>query len=58
MPVFVVGANFRSAPLELLERLAIDHEHVHTLLPGSPRKCEQTARSARSEQFRGVVMTR
>ena len=26
MPVFVVGANFRSAPLELLERLAIDHE--------------------------------
>ena len=42
MPVFVVGANFRSAPLELLERLAIDadlrpkalaglldQEHVH-----------------------------
>ena len=26
MPVFVVGANFRSAPLELLERLAIDPE--------------------------------
>jgi glutamyl-tRNA reductase len=26
VPVFVVGANFRSAPLELLERLAIDHE--------------------------------
>jgi glutamyl-tRNA reductase len=26
VPVFVVGANFRSAPLELLERLAIDPE--------------------------------
>ena len=26
MPVFVVGANFRSAPLELLGRLAIDAE--------------------------------
>jgi glutamyl-tRNA reductase len=26
VPVFVVGANFRSAPLELLERLAIDAE--------------------------------
>ena len=26
MPVFVVGANYRSAPLELLERLAIDAE--------------------------------
>ena len=26
MPVFVVGANFRSAPLELLERLAVDPE--------------------------------
>jgi glutamyl-tRNA reductase len=26
VPVFVVGANFRSAPLEMLERLAIDAE--------------------------------
>jgi glutamyl-tRNA reductase len=26
VPVFVVGANFRSAPLELLERLAVDPE--------------------------------
>ena len=26
MPVFVVGANFRSAPLGLLERLAVDPE--------------------------------
>ncbi|HET9291817.1 MAG TPA: glutamyl-tRNA reductase [Actinomycetes bacterium] len=26
MPVFVVGANYRSAPLELLERLALDAE--------------------------------
>jgi glutamyl-tRNA reductase len=26
VPVFVVGANFRSAPLELLERLAVDAE--------------------------------
>jgi glutamyl-tRNA reductase len=26
VPVFVVGANYRSAPLELLERLAIDAE--------------------------------
>ena len=34
MPVFVVGANFRSAPLELLERLAIDHEHRPKVLAG------------------------
>ena len=34
MPVFVVGANFRSAPLELLERLAIDHEHRPKALAG------------------------
>src|SRR6266498_5479664 len=26
MPVFVVGLNFKSAPLELLERLAVDPE--------------------------------
>jgi glutamyl-tRNA reductase len=34
MPVFVVGANFRSAPLELLERLAIDHERRPKALAG------------------------
>jgi glutamyl-tRNA reductase len=34
VPVFVVGANFRSAPLELLERLAIDHEHRPKALAG------------------------
>ena len=34
MPVFVVGANFRSAPLELLERLAIDAEHRPKALAG------------------------
>ena len=34
MPVFVVGANFRSAPLELLERLAIDPEHRPKALAG------------------------
>jgi glutamyl-tRNA reductase len=28
MPVFVVGLNFKSAPLELLERLAVDHERL------------------------------
>jgi glutamyl-tRNA reductase len=28
MPVFVVGLNFKSAPLELLERLAIDPERL------------------------------
>jgi glutamyl-tRNA reductase len=34
MPVFVVGANFRSAPLELLERLAVDHEQRPKVLAG------------------------
>jgi glutamyl-tRNA reductase len=34
VPVFVVGANFRSAPLELLERLAIDPEHRPKALAG------------------------
>jgi glutamyl-tRNA reductase len=34
VPVFVVGANFRSAPLELLERLAIDAEHRPKALAG------------------------
>jgi glutamyl-tRNA reductase len=34
VPVFVVGANFRSAPLELLERLAIDREHRPKALAG------------------------
>ena len=34
MPVFVVGANFRSAPLELLERLAIDVERRPKALAG------------------------
>ena len=34
MPVFVVGANFRSAPLELLERLAIDAERRPKALAG------------------------
>ena len=34
MPVFVVGANYRSAPLELLERLAIDHERRPKALAG------------------------
>jgi glutamyl-tRNA reductase len=34
VPVFVVGANFRSAPLELLERLAIDHERRPKALAG------------------------
>jgi glutamyl-tRNA reductase len=28
MPVFVVGLNFKSAPLELLERLAVDPERL------------------------------
>jgi glutamyl-tRNA reductase len=34
VPVFVVGANFRSAPLELLERLAIDTERRPKALTG------------------------
>jgi glutamyl-tRNA reductase len=34
VPVFVVGANFRSAPLELLERLVIDHEQRPKALAG------------------------
>ena len=34
MPVFVVGANFRSAPLELLERLSIDAERRPKALTG------------------------
>jgi glutamyl-tRNA reductase len=34
VPVFVVGANFRSAPLELLERLAIDVERRPKALAG------------------------
>ena len=34
MPVFVVGANFRSAPLELLERLAIGAERRPKALAG------------------------
>jgi glutamyl-tRNA reductase len=34
VPVFVVGASFRSAPLELLERLAIDAEHRPKALTG------------------------
>jgi glutamyl-tRNA reductase len=34
VPVFVVGANFRSAPLELLERLAIDPERRPKALAG------------------------
>ena len=34
MPVFVVGANFRSAPLELLERLAVDPEKRPKVLAG------------------------
>jgi glutamyl-tRNA reductase len=34
VPVFVVGANFRSAPLELLERLAIDPERRPKALTG------------------------
>ena len=34
MPVFVVGANFRSAPLELLERLAVDAERRPKVLAG------------------------
>jgi glutamyl-tRNA reductase len=34
VPVFVVGANFRSAPLELLERLAIDQERRPKALAG------------------------
>ena len=34
MPVFVVGANYRSAPLELLERLAIDAERRPKALAG------------------------
>jgi len=34
VPVFVVGANFRSAPLELLERLAIDAERRPKALAG------------------------
>ena len=34
MPVFVVGANFRSAPLELLERLSIDTERRPKALAG------------------------
>jgi glutamyl-tRNA reductase len=32
VPVYVVGANFRSAPLELLERLAIDAERLPKVL--------------------------
>jgi glutamyl-tRNA reductase len=34
VPVFVVGASFRSAPLELLERLAIDAERRPKALAG------------------------
>ncbi len=34
MPVFVVGANYRSAPLELLERLAVDPERRPKALAG------------------------
>jgi glutamyl-tRNA reductase len=34
VPVFVVGANFRSAPLELLERLAVDAERRPKALVG------------------------
>ena len=34
MPVFVVGANFRSAPLELLGRLAVDAERRPKALAG------------------------
>ena len=34
MPVFVVGANFRSAPLELLERLAVDRQQRPKVLAG------------------------
>jgi glutamyl-tRNA reductase len=34
VPVFVVGANFRSAPLELLERLSIDAERRPKALTG------------------------
>jgi glutamyl-tRNA reductase len=34
VPVLVVGANFRSAPLELLERLAIDAERRPKALAG------------------------
>jgi glutamyl-tRNA reductase len=34
VPVFVVGANYRSAPLELLERLAIDAERRPKALAG------------------------
>ncbi|HEX2156962.1 MAG TPA: glutamyl-tRNA reductase [Actinomycetes bacterium] len=34
MPVFVIGANFRSAPLELLERLAVDAERRPKALAG------------------------
>jgi glutamyl-tRNA reductase len=34
VPVFVVGANFRSAPLELLERLAVDVEARPKALAG------------------------
>jgi glutamyl-tRNA reductase len=34
VPVFVVGANYRSAPLELLERLAVDAERRPKALAG------------------------
>jgi glutamyl-tRNA reductase len=34
VPVFVVGANYRSAPLELLERLAVDTERRPKALAG------------------------
>jgi glutamyl-tRNA reductase len=34
VPVFVVGANYRSAPLELLERLAVDPERRPKALAG------------------------
>jgi glutamyl-tRNA reductase len=34
VPVFVVGANYRSAPLELLERLAIDADRRPKALAG------------------------
>jgi glutamyl-tRNA reductase len=34
VPVFVVGANYRSAPLQLLERLAIDTERRPKALAG------------------------
>jgi glutamyl-tRNA reductase len=34
VPVFVVGASFRSAPLELLERLAVDAERRPKALAG------------------------